>query len=326
MAFVKATKAKARLRMAIDGPSGSGKSFTSLLIAKYLSQGGKIAAIDSERGSMSKYANLVDFDVCELTTFSPDAYVNAIHDAENAGYAVLIIDSLSHAWMGKEGALEQVDRAAARNRAGNSFAAWREVTPMHNALVDAILQSPMHIITTMRVKMEYVLEENEKGKKVPRKIGLAPVQRDGMEYEFDIVADMDMDHKLIIGKTRCSALSRAVVQNPGEDFAKTIMAWLSDGVDVPPAALPTPTLPSAPQAAPDPLKDAKREFGAFVMAWTKMPIKHPDYRAACMSILKKASGTDVALETAGVDELKTGSAWIQLKKDHDWIACVEGRA
>ena len=231
--FTKATKRQARLRMALIGPSGSGKTYSALAIASAMAPSGKIAVIDTERGSASKYAGLFTFDVLELDTFAPETYASAIEAADAAGYDVLIIDSLSHAWFGKDGALEQVDRAAKRSSSQNSFAAWREVTPHHNAMIDAILQCKAHVIVTMRAKTEYVMETNEKGKSVPRKVGLAPVQRDGLEYEFDVVADMNLDNDLIVSKSRCPAMSGQVVNKPGENVAKILMAWLTDGAPQP---------------------------------------------------------------------------------------------
>lgn len=232
--FKPATKVQSKLRLALYGPSGSGKTYTALRIAKGL--GGRLAVIDTERGSASKYAgDLVSFDVLELDSFAPATYVQAIQAADALGYEVLVIDSLSHAWMGKDGALEQVDRAAKRSSSGSSFNAWREVTPMHNALVEAILQSRCHIIVTMRSKTEYVLETNERGRQAPRKVGLAPVQRDGLEYEFDVVAALDDEHNLVVHKTRCAALDRLVVQHAGEEVGQRLRAWLSDGAVQPPS-------------------------------------------------------------------------------------------
>lgn len=218
--------------MALIGPSGSGKTMSALAIASHL--GNSIAVIDTEHGSASKYADIYQFDACELQSFHPQQYINAIQAAENAGYDVLIIDSLSHAWMGKDGALELVDRAAKRSPSSNSFAAWRDVTPLHNKLVEAMLSANCHLIVTMRAKTEYVMEVNEKGKTVPRKVGLAPVQRDGLEYEFDICGDMDLDNNLIISKSRCPALSTAVIPKPGEDLALTLKQWLTDGIQAKP--------------------------------------------------------------------------------------------
>lgn len=252
--FQKATKAQSRGRVAILGPSGSGKTYTGLITACTLANGGKVAVIDSERGSASKYADIFAFDVCELSKFDPRDYVKAIKAAEAAGYAAILIDSLTHAWSGVDGALEQVDKEVARSRAGNSFAAWRAVTPMHNALVDAMLQSPCHIVGTMRVKQEYVLEDNGRGKQVPRKVGMAPVQREGMEYEFDVIADMDVGHTLCVSKTRCPQLDQWVAVKPGKEFGETLLAWLSDGVEAKaaprPAAAPPVTTPPPPAPKP----------------------------------------------------------------------------
>ena len=226
--FRRATKQQAKLRMALIGPSGSGKTYTALRIASHL--GTRVAVIDTERGSASKYADKFSFDVLELDSFHPQQYIDGIKAAEAEGYDVLIIDSLSHAWAGKDGALELVDKAAKRMQSGNTFAAWRDVTPLHNALVDAMLQSRLHLIVTMRAKTEYVVEKDERtGKTVPRKVGLAPIQRDGLEYEFDVVADMDLDNNMIVSKSRCEALTGAVIAKPGEDVANILRAWLSDG-------------------------------------------------------------------------------------------------
>jgi hypothetical protein len=212
--------------MALIGPSGSGKTYTALAIAVHL--GDKVAVIDTERGSASKYADSFGFDVLELETFEPSNYVSAIEAAESGGYDVIVLDSLSHAWMGKGGALEQVDLAAKRNK-GNSFAGWRDVTPQHNALVDAMLQCRSHLIVTMRTKTEYIIEENQHGKKQPRKIGLAPVQREGLDYEFDVTGELDHDNNLMIDKTRCPALKGRVFQRAGEDIATVLRQWLTDG-------------------------------------------------------------------------------------------------
>lgn len=224
--FQKASKRKARARVALIGPSGTGKTYSALQIATGI--GGKIALIDTENESASKYADRFNFDSCALDEHSPKAYVAAIRDAEKAGYNVLVIDSLSHAWTGRGGALEMADKASAR--AKNSFAAWREVTPHHNELVDALIQCKCHLIVTMRSKTEYVLEEDARGKKVPRKVGMAPVQRDGLEYEFDIVAEVDNEHRMIVSKSRCFELADEVIIKPGADVGAKIGAWLSDGV------------------------------------------------------------------------------------------------
>ena len=226
--FQKATKTQSKLRLALYGVSGSGKTYSALSIASGL--GGRIAVIDTERGSASKYASRFDFDVLDMQPpFSPAAYVNAIKAAEGEGYDILIIDSLTHAWSGTGGALEMVDNAAKRN-AGNTYYAWRDVTPQHTALIDAITASRCHVIATMRSKTDYVIEKNDKGKDSPRKVGMAPIQREGMEYEFDIVAEMNIENEMVVQKSRCEALAGAIIAKPNGHVSGLLRAWLHDGV------------------------------------------------------------------------------------------------
>lgn len=255
--FTKATRSAARLRAALIGPAGSGKTYSALAIGMHL--GARMAVIDTEHGSASKYApkegekadpskGTFDFEKLELTSFAPATYIEAIGAAEQAGFEVIIVDSLSHAWMGAGGALEMVDKAAKRSNSANSFNAWRDVTPHHNALVEKMLQCRAHLIVTMRAKTEYVLETNERGKQVPRKVGLAPVQRDGLEYEFDVVGMLNDQNDFVVSKTRCSALADGVFHRPGRDIASALMDWLGKGpiADKPVAAQPLEQFESHP--------------------------------------------------------------------------------
>ena len=265
--FRKATRQQSKLRMTIDGPAGSGKTYTALRFAHFLAGSGRVAVIDTERGSASKYVGEApdgtpwDFDVLELVQFSPEKYTEAVQVAGRAGYAVLVIDSLSHAWEGTGGALEIKDKASSGK--DNNYTAWRLVTPLHNRMVDAILQTPMHVITTMRSRTEYVQDLNEFGKVVGiRRVGMAPVQRPGMEYEFDIVCDMDWSHIMTVGKSRCSAVADLRVEKPGQEFMRQVLTWLESGqaeaVPAPqfvpaPPVVPQPTEPSAPVVTLDSL-------------------------------------------------------------------------
>jgi len=252
--------------MALIGVAGAGKTYTALSIASHLGQ--RIAVIDTERGSASKYSDQFEFDVLEIESYSPKTYIEAMQAAEEAGYDVLIIDSLSHAWVGKEGALEQVDKAARRTQSGNNFGAWRDVTPMHNAMVDAMISSKCHIIGTMRAKTEYVQEKDPKtGRTTIRKVGMAPIQRDGLEYEFDVVADLDADNNFIVGKTRCSQLAGAVVNKAGREIARTLKNWLTDGAAAP--EKPAKAEPRAERHAPKAAKPAP----------AKAPVEHDDFEA-----------------------------------------------
>jgi hypothetical protein len=232
--FAPASREQSKARIALAGPSGSGKTYTALSLGKVL--GNRMAVIDTEHGSASKYATGADgqgfvFDALNLTNFSPQNLVAALAAAGQARYPVVIVDSLSHFWSGVGGMLEQADNAAKRY-GGNSFAGWKDARPMERQLIEALLAYPGHVIVTMRSKTEYVIEENERGRKTPRKIGMKPEQRDGIEYEFDVVGDMDADNTLLIGKTRCSALAGAVIRQPGEQLATTILEWLSGGTPV----------------------------------------------------------------------------------------------
>lgn len=237
--FKKATKAAARLRLGLIGPAGSGKTMTALRIAKGL--GGKIAVVDTERGSASLYSGErgLEFDVLELESYEVENFTQAIADAVAGGYSVLIIDSLSHAWAGKGGILEFVDKAGKRNQGGGNFGAWRDATPRHNQLVDAILGAPLHVICTLRSKVEYVVE-NVGGRNQVRKVGLQPVQRDGLEYEFTVVGDVTQEHDLVVTKTRAAFLKDAVVREAGEDLGRQLATWLAEGA-APPKADPRPS-------------------------------------------------------------------------------------
>lgn len=237
MAFKKAVKEQSKLRLAIDGLAGTGKTFSSLAIASALAKlirerghgEGRIAVIDSERGSASLYADRFEFDVDELDSFSPLSYVERIKEAERLGYDIIIADSISHAWAGKDGALDQKDQAAERSSSGNSWTAWRAVTPKHNALVDAMLQSKAHFIATMRQKMEFAQQSNG-GKTEIVKLGLAAIQREGMEYEFTLVGDMDHTHTMKISKSRVASIAlNEMIEKPGEGFARRIYEWLMSG-------------------------------------------------------------------------------------------------
>jgi len=235
MQFVPAVRTHAKARIALIGPAGSGKTLSALKIAKGLG-GKRIGLIDSERESSRKHAGKgIEFSLLALTSFSPRTYVEAMRAAVAAGIDVLIIDGLSQAWAGKDGALEMVDAATKRSQSKNSFVAWREVTPEHNRLVDALTSVPLHLIVTMRAKTEWVLEDVDNGKggshKQPRKVGMAPIQRDGLEYEFDIVGDLTLEHDYLVSKSRCELYDRQVVQLPGEEFGSRVLGWLNEGAE-----------------------------------------------------------------------------------------------
>jgi len=226
--FKKATRTRAKARVGIVGPAGAGKTYSALQMA--FGMGGKIAVIDTEHGSADLYATLGEYDVAPITPpFTVQKYLNLIKEAEKE-YDIIIIDSLSHAWAGTGGLLEEVDKRAG---SGNKFAAWRDVTPMHNSLIDAILQSPAHIIATMRSKTEYVIEENDKGKKVPRKIGMAPVQREGMDFEFTLVFDVEQSRHFATASKDRTSLFDGTCEKISRESGERLKEWLESG-DEPP--------------------------------------------------------------------------------------------
>ena len=228
MEFRKAERRKAKLRLGITGVAGSGKTYGALLVAFGL--GGKIAMIDTENGSGDLYSALGDYDVCSLSApFTVQKYIEAIKTAESAGYDIIIIDSLSHAWAGEGGLLDMQGKIADSGRK-NSFAAWREVTPLHNKLIDTMLASKCHIIATMRSKTDYVQVENEKGRMEIRKVGLAPVQRDGMEYEFGVVFDLGINHIVNVSKDRTSLFDGEVFKL-SQETGQALKKWLDTGID-----------------------------------------------------------------------------------------------
>ncbi|MGP4114620.1 ATP-binding protein [Streptomyces sp. 4N509B] len=230
--FRPATKEGSKARVAVQGVSGSGKTWTGLSIANGLAEGRRFAVIDTERGAASLYVGIngIAFDVLQMHRYDPRDLPKALAAAERAGYGVVFVDSLSHFWKGTDGALEQVDKHKGRY-GGNTFAGWKDVTPMQNDMIDALLAYPGHIVVTMRSHTEWVLQENEKGKKEPKQMGMRAEQRRGVEYEFGLVCSMDIDNTLTVIKSRCPALHRAVIKEPngGADIAKPLLQWLNDG-------------------------------------------------------------------------------------------------
>ncbi len=250
--FHKAERKRGKLRLAIVGPAGSGKTYSALLIAFGI--GGKVAFIDTERGSGELYDHLGDYDACTLEApFEPKKYVAAIKAAEVAGYDTIIIDSLTHAWAGTGGLLDRHGMIA--DKSGNSWAAWRMVTPQHNELVDALLQSSCHIIATMRSKMEYTQVE-EGGKKSVKKLGMSPIQRDGMEYEFTVFMDIDQNHIASSTKDRTTLFDGQYFK-PSKQTGKLLVDWLERAPEAQTAEKPENTQAAAKQNKPTALPESK---------------------------------------------------------------------
>lgn len=216
--FQPATDDGVFLKMAIAGPSGSGKSFTSLKIATEMFPNGKIAFLCTEHKAARRYAKKFKFDLMEISDYHPQNFINAIKSAERFGYDALIIDSLSHEWSGSGGLLSLVD---------GKFGGWKEATPLHQKLIETIQEANIHIIVTMRSKMSYQVEQGANGKQVVRKMGLEPIQRDQTEYEFDIYAEIDMGSELTISKSRCFELKSGTPFLQGNGLAPVLKQWVA---------------------------------------------------------------------------------------------------
>ena len=226
MQLRKTERKKAKIKMALQGASGSGKTYSSLLLAKGLCNGNfdKVAIIDTENGSADLYAHLGNYQVISLKPpFTPELYIQALHICEQAGIEVVIIDSMTHCW---EELLDFHSKLA-----GNSFTNWAKVTPRHKSLIDKILQLDAHVIATIRTKQDFVLNQKD-GKFVPEKVGLKAVQRDGIDYEFTLVFDIDIKHFATSSKDRTGLFISKPEFVISEHTGKKILEWCNMGTSV----------------------------------------------------------------------------------------------
>jgi hypothetical protein len=249
--FKPATRKQAKARIALAGPSGSGKTLTSLKLlytltgCRTVADGiERIAVVDTERDSADKYAanpelpGVLDmtpeeaggygFSKISPVKYDPRQLVELIDEAANEGFAGFMVDSLSHYWFGPGGILELVDLFA-RNHSGRSMDGWKQVRPIERAYIEALMSYPGHVAVCLRSKQRYELTEGSDGKAKVSKLGMQPDQRDGIEYEFDIVGDIDAEHFLRITKSRCDALADQVIYKPGADLAHQLLDWLENG-------------------------------------------------------------------------------------------------
>ncbi len=224
--FKKAERKQAKLKLGLTGASGLGKTYSALAIASGMSD--KIALVDTEAGSASLYSHIFDFDT---HTINPDytipKYLDAIKAAEEAGFEVLIIDSISHGWAGDGGLLAKKEALDLKDSKGK-FSNWGAITKEQESFKSAILHCKMHLICTMRSKQEYALQMNDKGKMEPVKMGLAPIQRDGIEYEFTSILDMRAKGFAIATKDRTGLFNNEYF-TPSADTGKSLMTWLMEG-------------------------------------------------------------------------------------------------
>jgi hypothetical protein len=224
MQLRKATRKQAKIRLGLSAVSGGGKTYSAILIAKGLCGDlSKVAVIDTENGSADLYAHLGDYNVLPLTApFSPERYVEAIRSCEKAGMEVIIIDSISHEWDGKGGCLEIVESL------GGKYQDWAKVTPRHQSFIDAILQSPSHIITTVRRKQDYEMTKVDGRVKV-EKGGLREITREGFEYELTVNLELDTRHNAMTSKDRTNLFAGKPAFLPSEKTGELIAQWCEQG-------------------------------------------------------------------------------------------------
>jgi hypothetical protein len=319
--FTKATKSQAKLRLALFGASGSGKTFTALRLAKGI--GGKVALIDSENHTASKYADRFEFDTCALQRKTIDEYIDAMHAAAKAGYNILIIDSGSHAW---QELLQEVDDLAQARYKGNTWSAWSQGTPKQKQFVGAIQTFPGHLIMTMRAKTEWSSEDDGRGKKKPVRIGLAPEQGKGIEYEFDILFQISPEHTVEVLKDRTGKYQDQLIKMPGEELGAELAAWLSEGTPAPVREVaPAPAPASAAQ--PYTLEDERERLFAAVEAWTGIQRSNrSDFVAAMQAIAETCRVPAEQQRTmAGYQAMR---AFVQRNaaNNRDFIAATEREA
>jgi hypothetical protein len=289
----RAERKQKKFKGAVVGVSGSGKTWTALELATGLKNGGRILLLDTERSSSTLYADRFDFDVVDLPDSEVKTYLQGIDLAVKNGYDSLVIDSLSHAW---EYLLEEVENVQKRDRRRNSFTAWAEVTPIYKTLVHKIVTVPIHVVATMRAKSEYVMEEytDSKGhrREKPVKVGLAPVFRQGGEYEFDLVANIDLEHTLVVEKSRIDFLADKVMSKPTSDVGRQIRDWLESG-----KAEETP--PQASEPEPTAGDDAEPQ-GTITVAQAKELTRLAELAGVPLAKVPRAAGVLELLEVPAV--------------------------
>jgi hypothetical protein len=304
--FRKAERSQVYLKLGITGPTGSGKTYSALRLAMGLLEGtGKrIAFLDTENDSASLYSDKFDFDVLPvLPPFEPEHFASGVRAAVEGGYGACVVDSASHFWKGVLDFKDQLDR-----RGGNSYTNWKDADKKFDPVISEFLQSKIHLICCMRSKMEYILEDNGKGKQAPKKVGLAPIMRDGVDYEFSVVLDIAMDHTAQASKDRTELFPVDKIFTITEDTGKKIRDWLL-------TAKPKADEPDAANA-----EHAKRLEARIQAAASSKPddADADDWQDAYASVasLKVGRGLPVALKDFTTAELKL------LTTQHDAIVKI----
>ncbi|MCX4801732.1 ATP-binding protein [Streptomyces sp. NBC_01214] len=271
-AFRPATKDGHKARLSIQGPSGSGKTWTGLQAAAGFAEGKRFAVIDTERGAAALYVNDIDaeFDTLPMHRYNPRDLIKALAAAAQANYPAVMVDSLSHYWKGTDGTLDQVDKFAKAKFGGNTFAGWGPAGDLQNEMIEALMAYPGHVVATMRASTKWVLVD-----KAPVNMGVKAEQRKGIEFEFGVAAEMNVDNQLRFIKARCPAFRGLELDRPdgARDIAKPYLDWLRAGAK----EIDTTTwvdAASSAAATPDSLLALYREVEAASALAT--PLMHPE--------------------------------------------------
>jgi len=264
MELRQATRQKAKIKLGLSSVSGGGKTYSAILIAKGLCGGdlSKVAIIDTENGSADLYSNLGNYNVLPLRPpYSPEHYIKAIRECEEAGMLVTIVDSITHEWEGAGGCLDIIEELTQKDPKKNSYTQWRFVTPRHQSFVNAMLQSPMHIITTVRRKQDYDMSKQD-GRTVITKAGLKEITRDGFEYELTVNLELDIKHNAFASKDRTELFMDKPSFIPSEGTGKIILQWCESGVDVIPQSTTKEKIIVRLKASKD-LNELAGQYGAL---------------------------------------------------------------
>lgn len=310
--FTKAVRKAAKLKLAITGPSGSGKTTGALRLARGLvGDSGKIAVIDTENRSASLYSDITEFDVLNLEApFEHAKFSEAIEAAASHGYDCVIIDSASHLWEAILAYKDKLDR-----RGGNSYTNWSEAGGKFKEVIDCLLGADLHVISCLRSKMEHAVEKDDRGKTTIRKVGMAPIMRDGIEYEFTCVLDLDMQHQAVSSKDRTRMFDGRIIEVT-EEVGKQLAAWLdgATGVEAPkakPAATSvvaktddsaTAEVAKKEEAPVDP-EEGKKLRAKIDQAWKALSKSDADIPKACKYACGKEYSSFGGLSVAALQKL-----------------------
>jgi hypothetical protein len=279
----KAERSQAKLRIGVSAPSGGGKTYSALLMASGMADWSKIAVIDTENGRGDIYSDLGDYNIITLEApFSPERYIEAIKSCEAAGMEVIIIDSISHEWEGQGGCLEINESLANAKYRGNTWSAWNETTPRHRKFIEAIISSTAHVITTVRNKVDTIMTEDKKVKKV----GIKEITREGFEYEITVNFNIDRDtHKAMPSKDNTRQFEGKDPFVITAETGKQLIDWMKSGKKV--VAKPVEI---TKQDVVDYLEGAgiaKKDMATYILEKTKLDAKTAEPKKV-LAALKKA--------------------------------------